>query len=498
MTPAEPNATTVAPRRAVRLAAYLIAPLMLAGMIALNGVRGETYLMGDFRAFSCAGQAIAQGADPYRTEPLRTCEAKAGPPSEPAFLRGVALPAPLPPYALLLFVPLALLPFPVAAACYGAVLVAAMTAAVALFARVTGVSSVVLNLAFAPIAATVTFYVGQPVPLVFAALAGAALFARGGRWWAAAGCAAFASIEPHVALAAIAGMLVAFPRVRVPMIACGAAVAAASVAGLGWATSLSYVRDVVPAHALANVYEWQFSLTSILTSAGVAAPAAIRAGEIMFAAMTVLGVAVALRLRKLTGDAAVVVIVPPAFALFGGVHVHFQQLAVAFPAILYACARYPRVRALAASGVAFAMIPWNVMGSSVLAGLSPLIAGAFGALTLGRRAGLAFALCAACIGFSLLLLAVWGLGPVQAHFVARAYPPDALAELSWGEFSRTVLMRPSLMMQWLRVPTLAGLACGLAAVAWAAFGEPVRAGETVRAGAAIPRRTVASVTVPAR
>ena len=39
----------------------------------------------------------------------------------------------------------------------------------------------------------------------------------------------------------------------------------------GLQTSLSYVRDVVPAHALANVYEWQFSLTSILTSLGVAA-----------------------------------------------------------------------------------------------------------------------------------------------------------------------------------------------------------------------------------
>jgi hypothetical protein len=481
----------LAPHRVACCAAYLIAPLMLAGMIALNGMRSETYLMGDFRAFYCAGKVVAQGANPYLAEPLRTCEATAGPPAEPAFLRPVALPAPLPPYALVLFVPLALLPFPVAAACYGALLVASMILAVALFARVTGASSIVLNLAFAPIAATVTFYVGQPVPLVFAALAGAALLVRSGRWAAAAPCAMFASIEPHVALAAIAGMLVAFPRVRLPIVACSAALAAASVAAVGWPTSVSYIRDVVPAHALANVYEWQFSLTSILTSAGVGAPAAIRAGELMFAAMAGLGVAVALRLRRLTGDAAVMVIVPPAFALFGGVHVHFQQLAVAFPAILYAFVRYPRVRTLAASGLAFAMIPWNVMGSNVLAGLAPLVAGTFGAITVGRRAGLLFALCAACIGFSLLLLAVWGLGPAPVHFVPRAYPPNALAELSWGDFSRGVLMRPSLMMQWLRVPTMAGLACGLAAVAWAAFGDAVRAGRA-------PLRAPAPTTVPVR
>jgi hypothetical protein len=480
-----------APRRVVRFAAYLIAPLMFAAMIAISGMRSESYLMGDFRAFYCAGKVVAQGANPYLTEPLRTCEATAGPPAEPAFLRPVALPAPLPPYALVLFVPFALLPFPVAAACYGALLIASMLLAVALFARVTGVSSIVLNLAFAPIAATVTWYVGQPVPLVFAALAGAALLVRSGRWAAAAPCVMFASIEPHVALAAIAGMLVAFPRVRLPTIACGAALAAASVAAVGWPTSVSYVRDVVPAHALANVYEWQFSLTSILTSVGVGAQPAIRAGELMFAAMVVLGVAVALRLRSLTGDAAVMVIVPPAFALFGGVHVHFQQLAVAFPAILYAFVRYPRVRALAAGGLAFAMIPWNVMGSNVLAGLSPLVAGTFGAITIGRRAGLLFAVSAAGIGISLLVLALWGLGPAPVDFVPQAYPPNALAELSWGDFSRGVLMRPSVMMHWLRIPTMAGLACGLAAVAWAAYGDAVRAGRA-------PRNVPAPVAVPVR
>ena len=67
--------------------------------------------------------------------------------------------------------------------------------------------------------------------------------------------------------------------------------------------------------------------------------------------MVALGVAVALRLRKLTGDAAVIVLIPPAFGVFGGVHVHFQQLAIAFPAILYVYARYPQVRALAAGGL---------------------------------------------------------------------------------------------------------------------------------------------------
>jgi len=461
--------------RGANIVAWLLAPAMLAALVALNPLSRPTYLMGDFRAFYCAGAVIAQNANPYLEEPLRGCEREAGPPQEPRFLAPVALPAPLPPYALLLFVPFALLPFPVAAALYGALLIAAMSAATVLFARVTGASSVLLNVAFAAITATVTYYVGQPVPLVFLALAAAALFARGGAWTAAGACAVAASIEPHVALPALAAMLVALPRTRVPIAICGVVLGLAGVLAVGLPAGIAYVRDVVPAHALANAYEWQFSLTSLLTSLGVAAPVAVGCGEVMFAAMVTAGIVVARRLCAMTGDAAVLVIVPPAFAVFGGVHVHFQQLAVAFPAIVYVMVRYRHVRALAASGLAFAMIPWNVMGSTVLAGLSPLLAGTFGALTIGRRAGLVLAVSAACIGFSLLGLALTGLGPATIDFVPKSYPPNSLAELSWGDFSRAALMRPSVMMQWLRLPTLAGLACGLLAIARAAYATRVAA-----------------------
>ncbi len=462
------------PASYTRYLSWLLAPAILAALIALNPLNRATYVMGDFRAFYCAGAAIAQHANPYLEEPLRGCEAHAGPPAEPAFLRPVALPAPLPPYALALFVPFGLLPFPVAAVLYGLLLIAAMAGATALYARVTGVSSTLLNVVFAAITATVTFYVGQPVPLVFLALAAAALFARNGRWAAAGACAVAASIEPHVALPALAGMLVALPRTRLPIVVAGALLGAAGVLAVGLPTSIAYVRDVVPAHALANAFEWQFSLTSLLTSLGVGAPFAIRCGELMFAVMVALGVAVALRLRKLTGDAAVMVLIPPAFGVFGGVHVHFQQLAIAFPAVLYVYARNPQVRTLAASGLALAMIPWNVMSSTVLAGLSPLLAGTFGWLTVGRRGGLVFTAVAALIGFSLLAFAIAGLGPPPAHFVPHAYPPGALAEASWGDFSRSTLMRPSLMMQWLRIPTLLGIACGLAAIVRVAYAGPLR------------------------
>jgi len=121
-----------------------------------------------------------------------------------------------------------------------------------------------------------------------------------------------------------------------------------------------------------------------------------------------------------------------------------------------------------------AMIPWNVMGANLLTGAAPLLAGGFGALAIGRRAGLALAGGAACIVMSVVVLAALGLGPAPVHFVPHAYPPNALAELSWGDFSRSALMRPSVMMQWLRLPTFAGLACGLLAILRAAYGDTLR------------------------
>jgi O-antigen ligase len=108
--------------------------------------------------------------------------------------------------------------------------------------------------------------------------------------------------------------------------------------------------------------------------------------------------------------------------VFGGVHVHFQQLAIAFPAMMYVSTRFPLVRGLAGGGIALAMIPWNVVSSNALAGLAPLLVGVFCAQTIGRKRGLMFAGIAAAIMLSVLGLAVMGFGPPTVHFVPHAYP----------------------------------------------------------------------------
>ena len=60
----------------------------------------------DFRAFYCAGWTVSHGGNPYRKEPLHTCERVHTDPSYAWFARIAALPAPVPAYDLAVFVPL--------------------------------------------------------------------------------------------------------------------------------------------------------------------------------------------------------------------------------------------------------------------------------------------------------------------------------------------------------------------------------------------------------
>lgn len=78
------------------IAVIAVALALQTGIVVRTG-----FFMGDFRAFYCAARVTAHGADPYRTEPIRTCERGIG---NTVFFEknpGVAIPAPLPATRLL-------------------------------------------------------------------------------------------------------------------------------------------------------------------------------------------------------------------------------------------------------------------------------------------------------------------------------------------------------------------------------------------------------------
>jgi hypothetical protein len=447
----------------------LVLGFSILGLALGSELRADA--MADFRAFWCGGVAIAQHANPYLQQPLQRCEQLAGPPWEGPVLRQVALPAPLPPYGLLGYATLSRLSFPVAIALYGAVLVGALTAAIVLLSRTIGISSLTIAAVLAPMTWSDAILRGQPFSLVLLAFAGAAFFALRSCPAAAALCLMGAMIQPHVALPAVLAVFVLWPRTRIPVLLGSVALGFISVAAVGPQVALSYMRDVLPAHALANAYEWQLSLTSLLTYFGVAASQAVSFGTGSYIVMACLGVLVAARLVHRENSLVPAVLIPPAFGVFLGVHVHYHQLAIAFPAMLYVMVRANRGRALAGGGIAAAMLPWDTIVAPALVAMWMLIAGGFGRFAFGPRWALVPTLAAAAfvIGTSLAAFLWPALGAGGAPFVAHPYPPDALAEVSWADFSRQELSRSSPLLLWLRAPTILGIACGLAAIARFAF-----------------------------
>ena len=132
----------------------------------------------DFRAFYCAGAALDRGADPYRVEPLRSCEratlASAG-------LRMDVrkfLPAPLPPYALLLFALIARLPYRLATELWFALGIMALLIAILAVQRLSGLRPFVVAIALFGSLGFASLVYGQIVPFVVAAIVVAALAAR--------------------------------------------------------------------------------------------------------------------------------------------------------------------------------------------------------------------------------------------------------------------------------------------------------------------------------
>ena len=165
---------------------WIGAAIVLATSLALalqtSVVTRTGFLMGDFRAFYCAGRVVALRENPYYAQPLHDCEASVGSRRFFETNRGVTIPAPLPGYVFAVLVPLAMLPFGLAAAVWAALLLAAWACAVAALARA---ASVPWEMALAVLALSLgvlSLPFGEVVPVALAFICGAAYFARVSRW----------------------------------------------------------------------------------------------------------------------------------------------------------------------------------------------------------------------------------------------------------------------------------------------------------------------------
>jgi hypothetical protein len=423
---------------------WIGAVLLLAAVVAaVPYARRHVYTptsLGGFAAFACGGRVLREGADPYRTEPLRACEQAL--PSYNYGAAGVVEPAPFPPVVLLAFAPLSSLPFGAAFVLYAVLALVAIGVATWALTRLTGFSVTFVGASLVVAALYQNLKFGQLPPLVIGILCGAALLLERGRAGWAVAVAALALVEPHVAAPVLVALLVASKPARLPIVAAGVVLAGLSLVFVAPATTLEYFLNALPAHAASEVGAAdQYSVTWLAHQAHVSDAVALRLGGLSYLVAATLGIILAMRLAQRFGRPAFLVLVPAAFAMIGGTFIHDIQLPIALPAALLLLAvAQGRARVAALVAVMGLAVSWfddstallGLAALAVLAWTSPLAAAAP-----RRRVAVTLAVCA---GYALVIVAFHRL-PAAVAMASPAHtdvggPPGELASEVWGRFVR--------------------------------------------------------------
>lgn len=440
--------------RAVLLVVSLAAAALLAVAVS------RTAFLGDFRAFYCAGAVALHGANPYFEQPLHACELATMGPHLAAAWRAVAIPAPLPGYAIAFFALFTLFSFPVAAAVWIFVLVAAVAAAGIALARLTRFSPLVLICALALSLFGTSLMLGQVVPLVTGSLCIAALCAERGRWNAAAAAAAVSMFEPHIGVPVCLSLALFAPRTRAVLAVAVASLGVLSVAAIGPHANMEYLRSVLPAHTISEIAsDEQYSLSVVLQALGTGFSGAAAIGAASYLVMASAGVllarAAALRLKS----AAFLVLVPPAVAVFGGAFVHLTQMAVAVPAALLLADRSRTARPYAVAALLLLAIPWPMAQSPLFAVFAAVVAVGITWELFGRRVPVSAGCAAAAFCAVLALNHFYASEALHRSVRVPVLAVDArLAEAGWGRMMLSGYSSGDALTWWKRLPTWSGLA----------------------------------------
>jgi hypothetical protein len=441
-------------KRRIAIALGLLALAIAAG-VDLDRLRGAVPWrnMIDFSAFYCAGRAVLHRESPYGVEPLRACEHglnRGASWDDPAYV----IPAPLPPYDFPPYAFLSLLRFDVAKAIVAIVILISVV--------VTGLALADLGIPFpaaiAALALSAGFtgmFLGQIYPLTIALLALAAAALKRERNALAGFFAALTLVQPQIGGAICLTLFVWASRTRLALAATGCAVAIFGAWMVGTQPFVVWLTRVIPAQARAEVSFWgQYSLTSVLATAGVPPEIALLAGSVSFVMMLGLAIWLAQRLANRLRSPQYLVLVPAALGVIGGTYVHLAQIAAAIPLAL-ALAQVPAAPGRqwrAAVPLILLSIPWAfaqalkaLFFSSVLVVTIVVIN-----LRISARQATLIVLVAAAGLYLIALHTPPALAP--ATFVSQ--PPEAGATLA----SNHVAYAPvDLSRELAKVPTWAGL-----------------------------------------
>ena len=317
-------------------------PLLLGAVVAIfvarvgpNGHGAGLVEAYDFRALYCGGVTTLAHADPYRTEPLRSCEHDRSP--SKLFVadvpKWVVLPAPYPGYALEMFSGLARFQFPVAKAIWLGILATSLGYLAFALAALSGWPLFVVGLALLPTVVLYNIWLGSTPPLAMLGVAVAALAVARKRPALAVPPLALAMIDPHLALPAAVALFAIAPKARVAVLAGLAVLVALSVHAIGIGGNLEYFQEALPMHARAEVFvRLQYSLTHVLALLGVPIDLALKAGTLSYVALALAAVFYATREADSAQGRARAIVLPCALVALGGTFIHNQEISLALPA----------------------------------------------------------------------------------------------------------------------------------------------------------------------
>lgn len=433
----------------------------LAGFALLSGAQRGAY---DFQAFYCAGNALRLHEDPYRAQPLGSCEHRQTDGTYAALPRGVVLPAPQPGYDIAAFALLSRLPFAQAKAVWGALLGAALAIVVVCTLAFTRASLITVLMAFGASLAMPSLAFGEFFAFYAAAACAAALFAQQGRW-ALAGTAAAATLaEPHLGIPICIALAIWNRAARVWIVVCAAALVTLSAAALGWAQNVEYVTKVLPFHALAEIAsDAQLSFAAVLYASHVPEAPALRLALLSYAGCAALGIYAARILAQRFSNGAFLVAAPAAFAIIGGSFVHVTEVFAAIPLALLVLTGAPlRYRWAALTALVLLAVPWYTVleggDRTALTVLCALVAFSLVWENTARRAIPAAA--AALLTFAALYYApewyAYAQGAGAPHISAIRIDP-AYAQASWQAWIERDLSGSSAPTWALRAASWTGL-----------------------------------------
>ncbi len=449
--------------RPARMTARKIVLIFAFGLLGIAALRdfariGDAlpwHRLYDFQDFYCAGEAVDRHADPYRYEPLHSCEHRLN--KSDAYRRDPnrIVPAPIPPYDLPAFELAARIGFPAARTIDAIAIVLAVAVAILGLALIGIPFELALPALVLP-AGYLLLDAGQIVPFALLALVLCGVALAQGRNALAGALAALTMIEPHLGLPVWLSVMLLVPRSRPAAVVTGVLMAVAGVLVVGLPGAIEYLSGVLPAQAAAEAgYAYQYSLTYLLVTAGLPQGAALAAGQLSYVALLAVGIWLGSRLATTLQRRELVAYLPAACSVVGGAYVHMVDLAIAVPAALV-LATYSRgaSRTIATLALCLLAVPWIDVWITKKLFLSSLFVVAAilvrQGLTPAVSIGAFTAIAAAIYCFEL-----WPPAPFAA-LTAMATRPGDLAQQAWRAYVIALRTAP---LPWLaiKIPTWAAL-----------------------------------------